>query len=48
MPLIESISGIRGIYDNGLNEKAAARYAYSYISLLKNKINKKIKNSYWN
>ena len=45
MPLVESISGIRGIYDNGLNEKAAARYAYSYISLLKNKINKKIKNN---
>ena len=45
MPLIESISGIRGIYDNGLNEKAAARYAYSYISLLKDKINKKIKNN---
>src|SRR3989338_1261197 len=45
MPLVESISGIRGIYDNGLNEKAAARYAYSYISLLKDKINKKIKNN---
>ena len=45
MPLIESISGIRGIYDNGLNEKAAARYAYSYISLLKDKINKKIRNN---
>ena len=45
MPLIESISGIRGIYDNGLNEKAAARYAYSYISLLKNRIYEKIKNN---
>ena len=44
MPLIESISGIRGIYDNGLNEKAAARYAYSYLSLLKSRIKKKNKN----
>ena len=45
MPIVESISGIRGIYDNGLNEKAAARYVYSYISLLKDNINKKIKNN---
>ena len=34
MPPVESISGIRGIYDNGPNEKVAAKYAYSYISLL--------------
>src|SRR3989338_4117167 len=45
MPLVESFSGIRGIYDDSLNEQIAARYAYSYISLLKNKINKKIKNN---
>lgn len=44
MPLVESFSGIRGIYDNGLNEKVAARYAYSYLFLLKNKYkNKKLK-----
>ena len=48
MPLVESISGIRGIYDDGLDEKVAARYTYSYLSLLKdrlnkNKISKKIK-----
>jgi len=44
MPLVESFSGVRGIYDNGLNEKVAARYAYSYLSILKNKIKgKKIK-----
>ncbi len=45
MPLVESISGIRGIYDDGLDEKVAARYAYSYTSLLKSRINKKIKNN---
>ncbi|MEK6948666.1 MAG: hypothetical protein AABX34_00480 [Nanoarchaeota archaeon] len=41
MPLVESISGIRGIYDNGLDEAVAERYAYSYISLLKEKNNGK-------
>lgn len=40
MPLVESFSGIRGIYDDGLDEKVAARYAYSYLSLLKNKYKK--------
>ena len=45
MPIVESISGIRGIYDNGLNEQVAARYAYSYISLLRNRIDKKTKNN---
>ena len=45
MPLIESLSGIRGIYDNGLDEKVAARYIYSYSSLLKNK-NKRIAEQY--
>ncbi|MCH8004203.1 MAG: hypothetical protein IH934_06260 [Nanoarchaeota archaeon] len=42
MPLVESFSGIRGIYDDGLNKQVAARYAFSYLSLLKNK-NKNIK-----
>lgn len=41
MPLVESFSGIRGIYDNGLNEQVAARYAYSYLSFLKNKYKNK-------
>jgi phosphomannomutase len=41
MPLVQSFSGIRGIYDDGLDETVAARYAYSYISLLKNKKIKK-------
>ncbi len=45
MPLVESISGIRGVYDNGLDEKVAVRYVYSYISLLRDKTNKKIKNN---
>jgi len=43
MPLVQSSSGIRGIYDDGLNEKVAARYAYSYLSLLKRKNKKVIK-----
>ena len=37
MVLVESFSGIRGIYDESMTEKVAARYAYSYLSLLKNK-----------
>ena len=41
MPLVESFSGIRGIHDDGLDEKVAARYAYSYFSLLKNKYKNK-------
>ncbi len=42
MPIIESFSGIRGIYDDGLNEQVAARYAYSYLSFLKNRHKNKI------
>lgn len=42
MPLVESISGIRGIYDDGLDEAIAERYTYSYISLLKHKYPNKI------
>ena len=41
MPLIESFSGIRGIYDDGLDEQVAIRYAYSYLSLLKGKYKNK-------
>ena len=41
MPLVESISGIRGIYDDGLDETVAERYAHSYISLLKGKLKEK-------
>jgi len=41
MPLVESISGIRGIYDDGLDETIAERYAHSYISLLKRKLKEK-------
>ena len=45
MVLVESFSGIRGIYDKGLDAKVAAKYAYSYLSWLKNKHNNKIKNN---
>lgn len=41
MPLVESFSGIRGIYGKELNESVAARYAYSYLSFLRNKTKKK-------
>jgi len=43
MPLVESFSGIRGIYDDGLDEKVAARYAFSYLSLLKLKNKNSVK-----
>ena len=42
MPLVQSFSGIRGIYDDSMSEKVAAKYAYSYFSLLKSK-NKNLK-----
>ena len=41
MPLVESFSGIRGIYGKDLNESIAVRYAYSYLSFLRNKTKKK-------
>ena len=41
MPLVESFSGIRGVYDDGLNDQIAARYAYSYFSFLKSKYKNK-------
>ena len=37
MPLVESFSGIRGIYDDGIDEKVAVRYGYAYLSFLKKK-----------
>ena len=37
MALVESFSGIRGIYDKDLTENTAAGYAYAYCSFLKNK-----------
>ena len=41
MPLVESFSGIRGIYGKDLNESIAVKYAYSYLSFLRNKTKKK-------
>jgi len=43
MALVESFSGIRGVYDDGLDEQVALRYTYSYLSLLKKKNKRKIK-----
>ncbi len=40
MALVESFSGVRGIYDKDLTERIAVRYAHSYISFLRNKTNK--------
>ena len=40
MALVESFSGIRGIYDKDLTDAIAVRYAYSYCSFLKNKTKK--------
>lgn len=40
MALVESFSGIRGIYDKDLTESIAIKYAYAYLSFLKNKTKK--------
>ena len=40
MALMQSFSGIRGIYGKDLTESIAVRYAYSYFSFLKNKTKK--------
>ena len=40
MALIESFSGIRGIYGKDLTESTAIKYTYSYLSFLKNKTEK--------
>lgn len=41
MALVESFSGIRGIYGKDLNESVAIRYAHAYAQYLKNKTGKK-------
>ena len=43
MPLIESFSGIRGIYDDGLDEQVAVRYCYAYLSFLRDKYGNNVK-----
>lgn len=40
MALVESFSGIRGIYDKDLTESTAVRYAHSYCNFLKDKTKK--------
>ena len=40
MALIESFSGIRGIYGKDLTESVAIRYAYAYYTFLKEKLRK--------
>ena len=40
MALIQSFSGIRGIYGKDLTESIAVKYAYAYCSFLKNKTKK--------
>ncbi len=40
MALMQSFSGVRGIYGKDLTESIAVRYAYSYFSFLKNKTKK--------
>lgn len=41
MALLESFSGIRGVYDKDLTEAIAVKYAYSYYSFLRDKSKKK-------
>jgi len=43
MVLVESFSGIRGIYDESMTEEVAAKYAYSYLTLLKNRSKGRLK-----
>ena len=42
MALITSLSGIRGIYGKDLTESTAIKYAYSYISFLRQKCRKNV------
>ena len=37
MVLVESFSGIRGIYGKDLTESAAVKYAHAYLNFLKSK-----------
>ncbi|MBI4143452.1 hypothetical protein HY487_01055 [Candidatus Woesearchaeota archaeon] len=41
MALMESFSGIRGIYGKDLTDSIAVKYAWSYLSFLRNKVDKK-------
>ena len=41
MALVESLSGIRGIYGKDLTEYIAVKYAYSYLTFVKKKSSKK-------
>ncbi|MBI2208800.1 hypothetical protein HYU50_04875 [Candidatus Woesearchaeota archaeon] len=43
MPLVESFSGIRGIYDDGMDEQVTVRYGYAYLSFLKKKYGNNLK-----
>ena len=40
MALVESFSGVRGIYGKDFTESVAVRYAHSYLSFLRNKTGK--------
>lgn len=43
MPLIESFSGVRGIYNDGLDEQVAVRYCYAFLNFLKKKYGNRLK-----
>ena len=40
MALVQSFSGIRGIYDKDITDSIAVRYAYAYYSFLRDKTRK--------
>ena len=42
MPLVASFSGIRGIYGKDLTDSIAVKYAYSYLSFLRQKTKKNV------
>ena len=39
MAIVESFSGIRGIYGKDLTDSVAVKYTYAYCSFLRNKTN---------
>lgn len=41
MALMESFSGVRGIYGKDLTDSVAVKYAWGYLSFLRNKVDKK-------
>lgn len=43
MGLVESFSGVRGIYDKDMDEHVALRYSNSYLSFLKKKYGSKVR-----